>query len=393
MICPKCSTTNPDDGKFCKECGARLVADAPSTAGPVDDMSGALLDLWRCYDAGNLDEALAHAEELLNKLPDSASARSVVALVWERKSERELAAGNLEGGVNALRRAISEYEAILRLNPGSAADKSKLVALRRRLSGDISEPRRGPRVLRVWRYALQWPPKNLPVPLIAGVGVGVFVLIAGMLMFGGGKQPEQPGAQDQSAQYGAAPYGYQTPQGEQYPQQVQPPVNPEPGQQSYASPQPQNPPPVYNPTPQPRRTYTPNPSRPSGYLPPYALPSVGDGMTVVPDSSRRRSPGNGAKPAQDEIQPKPPTPADSEVRAVEEPSPVPDDKQDADSMFLKAKAFHNRDNDELARAAAQQAIGLYENEIRAGRDVERCRRGIENAKRLMAVLKENPEQQ
>jgi hypothetical protein len=221
----------------------------------------------------------------------------------------------------------------------------------------------------------------------------VFVLIAGMLMFGGGKKPEQPSAVEQPAQYGAAPYEYQTPQGQRYPQPVQPPVSPQPGQQSYTPPQPQNPPPVYNPTPQPRRTYTPNQSRPSGYLPPYALPSVGNGMSVVPDNTRGRSSRTGRRATEDVIVPQPPTPAEPGARAVEEPSPVPDDKQDADSMFAKAMQFHKIDNDQMARAAAQQAVSLYENEIRAGRDVDRCRRGIENAKRLMAVLKENPEQE
>ncbi len=89
MICPRCSTANPEDGKFCKECGARLVGGVLAPTSSSEDFSTELLDLWRSYDAGDLEEALAHAEDLLNKLPESASARSVVALVWERKSERE----------------------------------------------------------------------------------------------------------------------------------------------------------------------------------------------------------------------------------------------------------------------------------------------------------------
>ena len=122
MVCPDCNTPNFSDYKFCRECGARLeAAPKPSTAGEEREsqeellVEGFLTRAFEAMDRAELDEALSNADAALAMRPESASARSVRGLIYERQGRTP--------------EAIREFEAVVALNPRSGADRAKLDAL------------------------------------------------------------------------------------------------------------------------------------------------------------------------------------------------------------------------------------------------------------------------
>ncbi|HZO89817.1 MAG TPA: tetratricopeptide repeat protein [Chthonomonadaceae bacterium] len=125
MYCTACGTRNQADSNYCRECGQKLEkAVSPKIreedyerALPEDEQVSALLErAYRARSGGDMAAAIALCEEALRLRPESTSAHSLLARLFEQSGLRE--------------DAIRELEAVLRLNPGSIADRVKLDELR-----------------------------------------------------------------------------------------------------------------------------------------------------------------------------------------------------------------------------------------------------------------------
>jgi tetratricopeptide (TPR) repeat protein len=125
MFCTDCGTRNPDDARFCKQCGHRTAKGAapkiseeefalPESAD--EKVRRLLLRAYERYEARDLAAAVAVTREALELRPDSTDAHSLLSTLYEKQGEREL--------------AIAERETVLRLNPGSIADREKLDELK-----------------------------------------------------------------------------------------------------------------------------------------------------------------------------------------------------------------------------------------------------------------------
>jgi len=127
--CHDCNTANAVDSKYCKECGAKInegyrtmmlsVQDLPAGQNEetVDRLTR-LLDMafWH-NEAGNIAAAITASEAALTINPNSTTAHSLLGSLYERKGDDV--------------QAIHHFEAVLALNPDSAADAAKLDQLRR----------------------------------------------------------------------------------------------------------------------------------------------------------------------------------------------------------------------------------------------------------------------
>lgn len=132
MYCVECGTKNPDDAKFCKQCGRTMeLPDAASSPAPpaaaqaplaehVVDPEAKYKELLargiRLFDRGQLEEAREACRDALDLSPDGTDARALLSTIHERL-----------GDIDA---AIAERERILQLNPASIADREKLDALK-----------------------------------------------------------------------------------------------------------------------------------------------------------------------------------------------------------------------------------------------------------------------
>ncbi len=148
MFCTSCGVKNAADSLFCKRCGHKLESDTAGTAAvnpdislndrssvssvpsensysatdfPVDEQISALLErAYQQRQKGNPNAAVALCRDALRLRPESTSAHSLLGQLFE-------AAGDYTG-------AVSEYERVLELNPGSVADRVKLEELRSKSS-------------------------------------------------------------------------------------------------------------------------------------------------------------------------------------------------------------------------------------------------------------------
>ncbi len=125
MFCTTCGTKNLADSNFCKQCGHKLEKTSPAKiseeaydrALPEEEQVSALLErAYRWRAEGDLVAAIALCEEALHLRPNSTSAHSLLGQLYEQNGQRE--------------QAIRELETVLRLNPGSIADRVKLDELR-----------------------------------------------------------------------------------------------------------------------------------------------------------------------------------------------------------------------------------------------------------------------
>ena len=122
MFCTECGVKNPADSKFCRQCGhkmdrARISEEAYTQALPDDEQTVELLEsAYALRKKNDLTGAVAACERALQIAPDSAAAHSLLGQLCAAQGNRE--------------RAIREYEQVLRLNPGSIADRVKLDELR-----------------------------------------------------------------------------------------------------------------------------------------------------------------------------------------------------------------------------------------------------------------------
>lgn len=180
MICTHCKTQNYRDYKFCRECGARLDAgglkiQAPGqlpgelpgdTAAGDERRVAELLDQgFALLDQAKETEALALVQQALAICPESASAHSLLGVIYERQGR--------------MAEAAHQFELVSVLNPDSAADKEKLNQLLASSTAAASAGVRAPEP--EWRARLQQL-SPAQVGFAAAIVCGLLAVTAGMLV-------------------------------------------------------------------------------------------------------------------------------------------------------------------------------------------------------------------
>lgn len=125
MFCTACGTKNTTDANYCKQCGRRVERTSPlkiseeafAEAGSADEQVRAyLIRAYHRYESGDLSGAVESCTKAVGVQRDSTDAHSLLSTLYEKQGQPE--------------KAIAEREIVLRLNPGSIADREKLEHLR-----------------------------------------------------------------------------------------------------------------------------------------------------------------------------------------------------------------------------------------------------------------------
>lgn len=365
MKCPNCGATNGKTNKYCRECGTRLDVlvsrelqhDADAPRADEVGLGADLFNVLELIESSDLDAALEKAEKLASDNPGSASAHSVIALIYERNAEREHAEGNEERSHEFLKLAVEHYEAIIDLNPDSAADREKLITLRMRYTGHaapVSKPK--PPVSLDFAAAL----KSIPKPALAAFGTFLVVL---MLVIVFTKPPRSRPAKPEPA----------TATSSQTVSLAQAPIA-EPALKVYTFPQA----PAQSPTPPPTVSI-PTPRAPSSEieLKPMKLPKIDRELTLVPEPK-----STSKKPA---VEPAKQVGAEKPAAVASGPG--------GGTLLAQAIRLHDQGKDSEAIGAANSAIVLYNADIDAGRNVDSARRGAANATKLITLWEQNTTEQ
>jgi tetratricopeptide (TPR) repeat protein len=122
MICTECKTSNPVGNKFCRECGVKLSPVSPLAAEEAaaieaerkqERVAELLAGAFALSDENRPDEALPLAQEAADLLPESSSALVLLASLYERTDQPDL--------------AIATMERVVALNPDSEATRKNCV--------------------------------------------------------------------------------------------------------------------------------------------------------------------------------------------------------------------------------------------------------------------------
>ncbi len=111
MFCNECGTRNNEDSKHCTHCGTTLKADTGPE--PVDVL---LEHSYQAKRNGDTEKALALCKLVLIKNPNHTTALALMGQLYE-------SLGNTA-------EAIAAFEQVVRLNPGSVADRVRLDELK-----------------------------------------------------------------------------------------------------------------------------------------------------------------------------------------------------------------------------------------------------------------------
>lgn len=125
MYCSSCGAKDVADSNFCRQCGRKLEKlsiptiseEAFDRALPDEQQVTALLE--RAYQRrkeNNIPGAIMLCQDVLALRPDSTTAHGLLGQLYEQIGERD--------------NAVDQYEQVLKLNPGSIADRVKLDDLR-----------------------------------------------------------------------------------------------------------------------------------------------------------------------------------------------------------------------------------------------------------------------
>ena len=375
MKCPKCGKMNGKTNKFCRECGLKLddVIEAipqPTESAASDEvvLGEQLFDVWQLFESGDLDVALGEGEKIIRANSESTSARSLVALIYERKAEFELADGHVEPSHAYLKLAINQYEKIIDLNPDSTADREKLVSLRMKLTGHSvakGKSRFDYRALLNWEVIKKIPPQYI-APAVAVI---VIVPLAIILTAGGKSKSSDrvSDAREAMSRRGVATVTSDAPASSAY---QAPKV--------YTFPAPSSQPSSVGSSPHtPPRMQTPSIGKEvMETVKPVKLPSIIPEVTVVPESKA-------------EITKKPEKPKPVQEKSAETPKEHVSNQNDGASMFAQATLLYSQGNGHEAMQAAEQAKAMFQADIDAGKNTDSARRGVENAKKLIAVLQQS----
>jgi len=121
MYCSSCGAKNAAESNFCRQCGLnieklaspKISEEAFDRALPEDEKVTALLErAYRLRKSDDIDGAIRLCQEVLEIRPDSTTAHGILGQLYEHNGERD--------------KAVAEYERVLKLNPGSIADRVKL---------------------------------------------------------------------------------------------------------------------------------------------------------------------------------------------------------------------------------------------------------------------------
>jgi len=369
MKCPRCGAGNGKTNKYCRNCGAHLelyagaVVQEASTAPEPDEtaLGEELFGVWQDYESGELDAAMVLGEEVAGRFPESTSAQSVLALIYERKAEREILSDNVDSGRELLRKAIVAYERILAINPRSTADREKLNALRSKLAA--AEPGA---LRRAIRKALAWI-GSAPTPVVAAAITFFVVAVVLAVALAPSEKREAGGANDSTA--------------------ARPVFDPGVPGNTRTTPSADDSLKVYTFQPAPAPVQPPRPSQVAAAKPPTSkkpeevepvkLPALGSELTLVPEPKKPNK-----TPAQQ--------PASVRVGPADKPSgPVETSRIDGASSLARAIQLHEKGMVSEAIDSARQAIDLFSADISAGRNTDSARRGVANARKLIGLWQQD----
>jgi len=326
MQCKDCGTDNAPNSKFCKECGRKLEAAASKPdMRPEEHLKvGELIyAAYKHREAGRMEDAILGCQGALALNDASAPAHALLGSLYE-----------LKGDVAS---AIREYERVVALTPGNAADVKKLEDLKQ------------------GRIAVRPPVKQSPLtvlgrfspyaPYAAAGAVFVIILILGLILVRGFSGRSASGTtQTAQAPAGGSP-------------QPAVPVRP------YASPYTQPTPVGQQPYPPAGQVQQPQASQPSA--PPTPAPVA---------ASPRASPAAQPLPLVQQAQPAPPkeppviVPVIENVPARTEPAAP---RQPSISAVVKkepAPQVSQPTGDPEQRALQLQRQGKYQDAISAYRE-------------------------
>lgn len=381
MRCPNCNTNNGKTNKYCRTCGTRLdVLASPEQEPSVASMDEVALgeELFAVHElieSGDLDTALEKSEALSEANPGSASAHSIAALVYERKSELAFEDGKSELGREFLKRAIDRYETIIDLNPDSAADRGKLAALRMKYSGHSAvepKPRLGVRIVE----ALERVPRPA---LISGAA---FILLLTIVIVS--TNPSRGGrriSRSERATFPDKPIVTVTRTDEEPPAGLKVYTFP----QATTSPSATVPTPSSAPVPTVAAPKISVPAIPSSLVEvrPMKVPKIDQTLTLVPvPKSPAKKPA--AEPAK---QPEKPSSSGKQPSTTTAPASA-----SGNTLFAQAIRLHDQGKVSEAIGAANQAIVLWNADIEAGKNVDAAKRGVANAKGLISVWQKSASQ-
>ena len=375
VVCAKCGTDNPKGNKFCKECGAKLgrmesIVSRPVPETPpaetnlqpsanVDVAVGELLyQTFQFYETGNLDEALANCKDALRLNPESTSGHSLLAMIYEKKSELAAMSGLDEAAKDYILSAMRQHERVLEFNPDSVADAEKLRELKRKVQQNWDEPQEVMTVRRAVELSAQTI-REVPMPVIAGVVATLAVLVMLLFIWSNSGQPK------------AQPIAKQAPGA--VPSQVA--QGPTSNNEQYIPPAPRS-----GPVPEPQFI------APQGAPTPAAQTSNGQPSLVVPSvriSPRALPPvAVGGQPAQRVVRPLRNAPPVAPV-AAQPPQPQ---KLRGSDYQIQGMDLARQNKSQDAITAFKHAINAYQDQIKAGDDIDSANAGIRTCKHYIEML-------
>lgn len=168
MFCISCGAKNAAESNFCRQCGlkldrlpaTRISEEAFDRAMPEDEQVTALLELaYRRRKEKDVAGAIGLCKEVLAIRPESTTAHGLLGQLYEQTGERE--------------KAVEQYEAVLKLNPGSIADRVKL--------DDLREGRTAPVNRNPVPSFVPVDPNGAPMrsAMIWGVGMVALIIVSG----------------------------------------------------------------------------------------------------------------------------------------------------------------------------------------------------------------------
>jgi tetratricopeptide (TPR) repeat protein len=377
MKCPRCGITNGKTNRFCRGCGLKLEGltqqepKSTTAAEPVKDevaLGEQLYEVWQIYSQGDLDTALTRVQTILQQAPDSSSAHSLLALIYERKAEDLLRQGKVDEARDMLKSAVAEYEKIIDLNPDSVADREKLAALRMKLAVPEGAPiPAAPRDIRARVSAIL---EVLPKPVWIAFVTFLVVLFVAIIAWPGAnerrdREEKLKAAKERHAATASVSVVPQTPTLRVYTFPAAPTA-------SLTGPV------TGTPESSAGRAVPSSIAAEPTKVPPLPLPKV----KVVPESKESE-----AKKTQTESKPaaKPEESAASKPSVTEE---APSNRPDGDTALRKAVELRRQGRHQEALAAAEEAARLYQAEIDAGRNVSAAQLGLQTAQALIEASKQ-----
>jgi tetratricopeptide (TPR) repeat protein len=174
MLCAHCKNRNPVGNKFCRECGAKLAVPQDVLAAEEaaraevertqERVARLLTDAHALAEQNKFEQAILLAEEAAERMPNSTSAHSLLARLYEQV------------GANA--KAIAAIERVVALNPESEADRLTLDRLRNAETASpgvrLVSPSVTPAMSKPTAAQSMW------LPVAAAGMVGAFVLGIGL---------------------------------------------------------------------------------------------------------------------------------------------------------------------------------------------------------------------